>query len=60
MESARKLDEHYFYNEEERKIKFSSIIKFYIEIVDKYNELADEYKVPLFETFSKLRLEFVN
>jgi len=57
MESVRKLDENYFFNDNERKIRVSSILNLYIEIVNKYQELAEQYKVPIKDKFLKVKEE---
>ena len=56
-ETSRKLDEIFAYNENDRKLKVGSILNLYIELVNKFEELAELYKSPLREKFTRLTEE---
>lgn len=57
MESVRKLDEYYFFNDNDRKIKVASVLMFYVEIVSKFEELAEQYRVPIQDKVQKIKEE---
>ena len=60
MDAARRLDEFYYLHDNERIVRVVSILKLYVEIINKYKELAEQYKAPVRDKFAKMNEEFVN